>query len=144
MRDGSPSRSCRACARSSARSSTRARRESRAAPTEGGVALESFLLFDAGAFAAFGGVQSAFARAAVESYADRLARTSADADAGAARPLLLETSTLDPFHDANVALGDALRTRGVAVDVVVLPGPHDQPWLRRAGTPRLVAWLDGV
>jgi acetyl esterase/lipase len=108
----------------------------------GWVALEAFLLEGPDAFAAFAGVQSAIGRAAAASYAERIAR--AIGDAGAARPLLLETSTLDPFRDANVALGDALRARGVAVDVEVLPGPHDQAWLRSAGTPRLVAWLDRI
>jgi pimeloyl-ACP methyl ester carboxylesterase len=87
-------------------------------------------------FGAWAGVQTAIGRASAPGYAARLAPIARG------RPLLIETSTLDPFRDANVALAASLRERGVACDHVVLPGPHDQPWLRRAGTPEMIAWLD--
>jgi predicted esterase len=89
-------------------------------------------------FGAWAGVQTAVGREAASWHAERLARVAS------ARPLLVETSSLDPFHDGNVALAGALRARGAACDLEVLPGPHDQPWLREAGTPTLVAWLDRV
>ncbi len=101
----------------------------------GWVSLEAFLRAP-DAFAAWAGIQTAIAREAAPTYADRLARVAGG------RPLLIETSTRDPFHDANVALADALPSRSVPCDAVVLPGPHDQPWLREAGTPSALAWLD--
>jgi hypothetical protein len=101
----------------------------------GGWASLEAVLRAPGAFGAWAGVQTAIGRASAEGYAARLARIGP-------RPLLVETSTLDPFHDASVALAGAANARGVACDLVVLPGPHDQPWLRRAGTPALLSWLD--
>lgn len=56
--------------------------------------------------------------------------------------LLVLTSRADPFRDRNVALGALLAKAGVPHDAVVLPGPHDQPWLREAGTPTMLHWLD--
>ena len=101
----------------------------------GWVSLEVFLR--AGhAFSGWAGVQTAIARGSVTAYADRLARATAG------RPLLLETSARDPFQEASAALADALHARNVACDFVVLPGPHDQPWLRESGTPSALAWLD--
>jgi pimeloyl-ACP methyl ester carboxylesterase len=87
-------------------------------------------------FGAWAGVQTAIARDSAAGYADRLARVAHG------RPLLFETSTGDPFHDANVALAGELIARGIPCDTRVLPGPHDQPWLREAGTPSLLQWLD--
>jgi acetyl esterase/lipase len=81
-------------------------------------------------------VQTAIGAAQAPSYASRLARFG--------KPVLVETSTLDPFHDASLALVEALRARGAAVDSLVLPGPHDQPWLRESGTPYLLHWLDAL
>ena len=87
-------------------------------------------------FAAWAGVQTAIGRDSAGAYAERLARLTP------AAPLLIETSAGDPFHDANVALAGALAARDVRRDLIVLPGPHGQPWLREAGTPSAVAWLD--
>jgi hypothetical protein len=128
----------------------------------GFVGLEAFLRRPE-AFGAWGGVQSAFGEhrapalelrvaAAVElrvqsafgehrapALAERL--RAALAKAGP-RPLHLETSTGDPFHDANAALAAELGRRGVAHELRVLPGPHDQPWLREAGTIEMLLWHD--
>jgi predicted esterase len=101
----------------------------------GWVSLEAFLRAP-GVFGAWAGVQTAISQAAAASYAERLARTAAG------RPLLIETSTRDPFHEANTALASALHARNVGCDFLLLPGPHDQPWLRESGTPSLLAWLD--
>jgi pimeloyl-ACP methyl ester carboxylesterase len=87
-------------------------------------------------FSAWAGVQTAIGRDAVLGYASRIARIDPRP------PLLLETSTFDPFHDANVALARELHARGIACDLRVLPGPHDQPWLRESGTASLLLWLD--
>jgi hypothetical protein len=91
-----------------------------------------------GAFRAYAGVQTAIGKASAARYADRLARLASSGPF----PLLFETSTQDPFHDPTLALAAALRTRGVSHELIVLPGPHDQPWLRESGTPSLLLWLD--
>ena len=101
----------------------------------GWVSLEVFLRAP-GRFHAWAGIQTAIAHEAAAAYADRMARIAAGV------PLLIETSTRDPFHDANVAFAGMLRARSVPCDLVVLPGPHDQAWLREAGTPSALAWLD--
>jgi predicted esterase len=90
-------------------------------------------------FAAWGGVQSAFGAHRSEGYAERLAATVAGAGA---RGIHIETSSADPFHDANVAMSRALEKKGVAHELRVLPGPHDQPWLREAGTIEMLLWHD--
>jgi pimeloyl-ACP methyl ester carboxylesterase len=103
----------------------------------GWVSLEVFLRLPH-RFAAWAGVQTAIGREAAGAYADRLATVAGGC------PLLVETSVQDPFHDASVALAGQLRARNVGCELLVLPGPHDQPWLRESGTPSAVAWLDRV
>jgi len=90
------------------------------------------------AFSAWAGVQTALSADAAGRYGARLAAT------GAKRPLLVETSSGDPFRAGNEALSQALARAGASSTFVELPGPHDQPWLRRAGTPRMLQWLDDV
>jgi len=41
-----------------------------------------------------------------------------------------------------VALSRALHERGITHDLAVLPGPHDQPWLRETGTLEMLLWQD--
>ena len=91
------------------------------------------------AFGAWGGVPSAFGEHRAASLADRIDRALA---AVGPRPLHVETSTGDPFHDANVRLAADLERRGVARELRVAPGPHDQPWLREVGTIELLLWHD--
>jgi pimeloyl-ACP methyl ester carboxylesterase len=90
-------------------------------------------------FAAWGGVQTAISERAAGSYADRIARAIARVGP---RPLHLETSTADPFKGANVALAAALTGRKIPNDLRIVPGPHDQPWLREAGTIESLFWHD--
>ena len=90
-------------------------------------------------FAAWGGVQSALGEGAAPSIANRLA--SALASAGPRR-LHIETSTGDAFYRANVALSRELKKKGIPHDLAVLPGPHDQPFLREAGTLEMLLWHD--
>ena len=104
----------------------------------GYVSLEVFLRRPA-AFAAWGGVQSAIGAARARSYADRIARALAEQGP---RPLLVETSTRDAFRQGNEALSAELTKRGVPHTLRVLPGPHDQPWLREAGTLEMLLWHD--
>jgi predicted esterase len=89
-------------------------------------------------FGAWAGVQTAISEASAPGWADRLAR----ALGASKRPILLETSTADPFRRASEALHAELARRGVASDLLVLPGPHDQPWLRESGTLEMLYWLD--
>lgn len=102
----------------------------------GYVGLEVFLRHPS-VFRAWGGVQMAIGEHRVEGYADRIAQTIATVGA---RPLHLETSEADPFRGASVALGRALTRRSVPHELVVLPGPHDQPWLREVGTLEMLLW----
>jgi enterochelin esterase-like enzyme len=90
-------------------------------------------------FGAWGGVQSALGEASAASYASRLANALTQAGP---RRLHIETSTGDPFRKANVALARELEKKGVAHDLVVLPGPHDQPFLREVGTLEMLLWHD--
>jgi hypothetical protein len=90
-------------------------------------------------FAAWGGVQSAINEGAAPAIANRLA--AAVASAGPRR-LHVETSTGDAFYRANLALSRELKKKGVPHDFVALPGPHDQPFLREAGTLEMLLWHD--
>ncbi len=90
-------------------------------------------------FGAWGGVQSALGEAAAPGMAHRLA--SALALAGTRR-LHVETSTGDAFYRANLALSRELKKKAVPHDLAVLPGPHDQPFLREAGTLEMLLWHD--
>ncbi|WP_437475800.1 hypothetical protein WME75_24385 [Sorangium sp. So ce1014] len=90
-------------------------------------------------FGAWGGVQSAVSAHRAPAYADRLARAVA---AAGPRDLHLLTSKGDPFHDANAALAAQLAKRSIPHTLRVLPGPHDQPWLREAGTLEMLLFHD--
>jgi hypothetical protein len=90
-------------------------------------------------FGAWGGVQAAFGAHRAPAYADRLAKAIAGAGA---RDLHLLTSEGDPFRDANKALASLLAKKGVPRTLRVLPGPHDQPWLREAGTIEVLLFHD--
>ena len=97
------------------------------------------------AFGACGGVQSAFGLPRAEVFASRLAAavpSFARLGPAAGAAIHVETSALDPFHDANLALARSLTTKGIPNDLLDLPGPHDQPWLREAGTLEMLLWHD--
>jgi hypothetical protein len=90
-------------------------------------------------FGAWGGVQAAFGPERAAAYADRLAKAVASAGP---RDLHLLTSKGDPFHDANARLASQLAKRSIPHTLRVLPGPHDQPWLREAGTIEMLLFHD--
>jgi pimeloyl-ACP methyl ester carboxylesterase len=104
----------------------------------GYVGLEVFLRHPS-VFQAWGSVQMAIGEHRVDGYADRLAQALARVGP---RPLHLETSEADPFRGATVAMAKALRRQSVPHELVVLPGPHDQPWLREVGTLEMLLWHD--
>lgn len=91
------------------------------------------------AFAAWGGVQSAIGEAGAAGYAERIKVALAKAGP---RALHVETSTNDAFRKGNEGLSRALTERHVHHEFRMLPGPHDQPWLREAGTIEMLLWHD--
>jgi len=103
----------------------------------GYVSLEVFLRRP-DVFGAFGGVQSAIGEHRAATYADRLSKALSKG----AKPFHLLTSESDPFLAANKKLAAEAKKKGVACDLRVLPGPHDQPWLREAGTIEALLWHD--
>ena len=86
-------------------------------------------------FGAWAGLQTAIGTWAAAGYAEKIARVGA-------KPLLILTSTLDHWRSSSEALAAALETRKIARTFRVVPGPHDQPWLREAGTIEAMHWLD--
>ena len=71
-------------------------------------------------------------------YAEKLAA----AWKGAPHPMMLLTSTRDTWRASSEALAAAFKERGLPTTYRVVPGPHDQPWLREAGTLETLLWLD--
>jgi len=104
----------------------------------GHVALELFL-HKPEVFGVWGGVQAALREASAPRWADRIAEALR---AAGPRRLHVETSRGDPFRAANAALSRELEKRHVPHDFAVLPGPHDQPWLREVGTLEMLLWHD--
>lgn len=88
-------------------------------------------------FGTFGGVQAAFSVPAALAYAERIARAIKD---DGPRPIHLETSSADPYKKANQALSKKLGELGVPNELSVLPGPHNQPWLKEVGTLQMLLW----
>lgn len=89
------------------------------------------------AFGAWAGVQTAIGSWAAGGYAERLARAPA-------KPMLLLTSTLDTWRSSSEALAAALIEKKLAHTLRIVPGPHDQPWLREAGSIETLHWLDRI
>lgn len=87
-------------------------------------------------FGSFTGVQTAIGEWAAEGYAEKISKMSP------AKSLFFLTSSQDHWKKSSDALAAALKTRKVAADVRVIPGPHDQPWLREAGTIETLHWID--
>ena len=92
-----------------------------------------------GALGALAVVQSAHGAHRNPALAEAL---GAAGPAGGPLPTLVLTSRGDPFRERNEALARELAARKLPHELRVLPGPHDQPWLREAGTPEMLLWLD--
>jgi pimeloyl-ACP methyl ester carboxylesterase len=99
------------------------------------------LLRRPGAFDAFVGVQSALYDTGAKAYAERLANAFRGARP---LPIRMTTSTQDPFRSGNEALVAQCRKLGLEAELLLLPGPHDQGWLREGGTLETMIWLDRV
>jgi predicted esterase len=104
----------------------------------GFVALEVFLRKPE-AFASAGALQAAIRPHSAEAYAARIERAFA---ARGKIPLRLATSSWDPGRAAHEKLAKALEKRGLPVTLSVPPGPHDQRFLREAGSLELLLWHD--
>jgi hypothetical protein len=87
------------------------------------------------AFGAWAGLQTAIGTWAATGYADKLAK-------GPGKPMLVLTSTLDHWRASSEALATALDAKKIGHTLRIVPGPHDQPWLREAGTIEALLWLD--
>lgn len=88
-------------------------------------------------FQSFGLVQPAFGAHRVSAYAESLSRAQ---NGGSLRGIHLLSSTLDPYRRSVEALGRELEGRSARYDLEILPGPHDQVWLRATGTLAMLAW----
>jgi predicted esterase len=104
----------------------------------GFVAIEVFLRKPQ-TFGALGTVQAAIGVHRAAPYAERLANVIQE---HGPRAIHIETSSADPFREANEALANELTKRHVGHETIVLPGPHDQPWLREVGTLEMLRWHD--
>jgi len=104
----------------------------------GYAALEVFLRRPE-AFATVGSVQGAFGAGLAEAYAARIERAFA---ASGRKPLRIATSSFDPGRAANERLVEVLAKRGIPATLSAPPGPHDQRFLREAGTLEMLLWHD--
>lgn len=89
------------------------------------------------AFGAWAGLQTAIGAWAAAGYAEKIAKSPP-------KPMLILTSTLDHWRASSEALAASLDAKKIANTFRVVPGPHDQPWLREAGTIEALLWLDRV
>jgi poly(3-hydroxybutyrate) depolymerase len=87
----------------------------------------------------FGTVQAAIGAWRAPGYAAGLTRALS---AKTAPKIHLQTSTHDPFLAASEALSRALTGAGYANELDVIPGGHDQLWLRQIGTLEMLHWHD--
>ncbi|HET9960454.1 MAG TPA: alpha/beta hydrolase-fold protein [Polyangiaceae bacterium] len=84
-------------------------------------------------------VQGAFGAPALGRYTEGLLNAQRT---GALRDLLLLTSRDDPFRAAHERLARALSNSTLRHELIVRPGPHNQPWLREVGCLELLCWND--
>jgi predicted esterase len=89
-------------------------------------------------FGAWCGLQTAIGTWAAAGYAEKIAKARNKAE----KPMLILTSTQDHWKASSEALAAELKTRNLPHAYRVIPGPHDQPWLREAGTIESLHWLD--
>ena len=91
------------------------------------------------AFFTCGGVQAAIGPATGDRYARNIASLI---QRHGPRRIHVETSSGDPYHNANVAFARALAREGVEHALRDPPGPHNQPWLQEIGTLEMLLWHD--
>lgn len=89
------------------------------------------------AFRTFGVVQPAIGGFRAPGYARHLAGAARHSKL---RGIHLLTSSKDPYRAATERLGREIERLGAQATLTVLPGPHDQRWLRAAGSLLLLRW----
>jgi pimeloyl-ACP methyl ester carboxylesterase len=104
----------------------------------GYVAIEVFLRRPE-AFGALGSVQAAIGERMAFVYAGRL---RAVLDRVGPRQIHVESSVWDPSRKAHEILSAELDKHGVPHDLTVLPGGHDQMFLREIGALEMLLWHD--
>lgn len=104
----------------------------------GGYVAVEVALRKAKRLASFGTVQGALGEHRVRGYAEAFRAIAQDH----CLPLRFATSTQDPFAGVNREMSRRLTAHGVQHELDVVPGPHDQPWLREVGTLRTLRWHD--
>ncbi len=104
----------------------------------GGYVATEVLIRKPAVFTTFGVVQCAIGEWRVPGYVQALARVHAQRQL----PIHLQTSSRDPFKAATISLAKGLDRAQVPHRLEVLPGPHDQPWLREVGTLMMLRWHD--
>lgn len=105
----------------------------------GGYVAMEVLVRRAQVFASAGCVQGALGEHRLGRYAEQLTRIHRS------RPdvrLRIASSLADPYLGVSKQLSNRLTTAGVAHELDVVPGPHNQPWLCEIGTPRMLRWHD--
>ncbi len=100
----------------------------------GYVSLEVFLRRPE-AFDAVGSTQGAFGTALADAYGARFERAFARVGP---RPVRVATSGWDKGRPASERLASRLQKKGIDARLRVTPGPHDQRWLREAGSLELL------
>ncbi len=86
-------------------------------------------------FGAWAGLQTAIATSAAAGYAEKIATTPG-------KPMLVLTSTEDHWRASSEALTAAFDRHKIRNESRTIWGPHDQAWLREAGTVEALFWLD--
>lgn len=104
----------------------------------GAVALEVFARRPE-VFGGVGLVQGAVSAWSAPRHAAALAKAI---DAAGPRDVHLLTSEEDPFLAGHRALAKELEAKKIRHELRVLPGPHDQPWLRDAGSIEMLLYQD--
>jgi len=89
-------------------------------------------------FGAWCGLQTAIGTWAAARYAEKIGASFRK------KPLQIITSTQDHWKASSEALASELAAHHIDHRYRVIPGPHDQPWLREAGTIEALHWLDRV
>lgn len=96
----------------------------------GYVSLEIFLRKPE-LFGVVGTMQGAFGKPLAELYARRIAELSSKLGP---RRIHVSSSTFDPFREASQRFAERLKERGLTVTWTLAEGPHDQTFLREAGS----------
>jgi predicted esterase len=104
----------------------------------GYIAIEVFLRKPE-AFGALGSVQAAIGERMAFVYAERLRATL---DRVGLRQIHIESSVWDPSRKAHEVLSAQLDKLGVPHELTVLPGGHDQSFLREVGSLEMLLWHD--